>query len=284
MQKSFYRYIATVACLCTIWFGSTWPGFADIRIVEQFEGGRTETLFKGNRMASQIDVGTKTIFLCESGQMTVMSTDQGGRYWQGNITAYKEELTELLSASSDLIDGLGDLEDMGDFGDFGEIGAFFEELFGGGKEAAQIQVRVTEAGVDNIAGYAAEHYIVETNSGNEWKVYEEIWISRDLFKEIAAEAPACPDLMVELMSDFSSGIGSFGLAEMDAVLASPDYRALMERGYPVRSKQSIPGLFGETMELLNEVVEVTKDTIAEDAFTVPAGHRQVGSFFEVIDM
>lgn len=71
---------------------------------------------------------------------------------------------------------------------------------------------------------------------------------------------------------------------MEAVLASPDYQALMKLGYPVRSKESVPGLFGQSMEFLSEVVEISREPISDDAFTVPSGYQRVDSVFEVFGM
>src|SRR5690625_2061995 len=191
MRTNLSRYIVILAALCVIWAGATWTGFADLRIVEQLDGERTETLFKGNRMASPMEDGTKTVLFCETGELTMISSSQLGRYWQGNITTFQEELDDLLGASADA------------FGEMGDLGALFGELFGGGSQVEETLVKVTKVGEETIAGYAAEHYIVETGNGNNWRVYEEIWIASDLLKEISAEGAACVDLMFDLTSGIS---------------------------------------------------------------------------------
>lgn len=285
MSKNLSRRIVVLAALCIIWAAATWTGYADLRIVEHTDGERMETLYKGNRIAAQLDVGLSTVFMCETGEFIMMSSSRGGRYWQGDIAAYQEELNELYQESADLLSGLGDFSDFGDFGDLGDMGALFGELFGGGNQAAEeIHVKVTKVGEDTVAGYAAEHYIVETGSGNDWRVYEEIWVSTALFDEIAAEVGACVDFMLEISEELSAATGGFAMDEIDAVLASPEYQALMERGYPVRVKQSIRGLFGQTTQSLNEVIEVNRDPILEDAFVVPSGYRRVDHFFEVFEI
>lgn len=218
----------------------------------------------------------------------MISSSRSGRYWQGNIATYQDELeqefNDLLQATSDVFADFGDFGAFGDLGDLGDVGALLGELFGGGSPDDEIRVRVTKAGEDTVAGYSAERYTVETSRGDDWRVFEEIWISSDLLKEVAAEASACVDIMSDVSSEISSAIDAFGIDEMEAVLASPDYQALLKRGYPVRIKQTMRGLFGETVESISEVVDVIKGPISEDAFIVPSGYRRVDSFFEVFDM
>src|SRR5690625_1146444 len=163
-----------------------------------------------------------------------------------------------------------------------ELGALFGSLFGDADDAEEMLVRVSQAGDETIAGHAAEHYVVETGNENDWRVYEELWIAPGLLADLMAEVGACVDTMFEFQGDLMP-TASTRTGELDAVLASPDYQALIERGFPVRTKESM-SFFGMTIETMTEVVEVNRHTIPEDAFAIPPGYQRVDSPLELMDM
>lgn len=297
MEGNYRCYIATMVAVFTILLAVTGTGFADLRIVENVNGERLQTLYKGNRIASQIDIDVRSVLFCERQELAIISSRQGGRYWLGNVSEFEEELAGWVSATTELLSdldfgdlGLGDW-DFGEFGDFdfGDLGGFdlgglFGELFASEPEPVEILVRVSKVGEETILGYAAEHYVVEVGSSGDWRVYEEVWVSNDLMQTVIAESPACMDFFSDIMSDIASSLNAFGIDEREAVYASADYQELMDRGIPVRRKESVMDPFGGSFELFSEVVEVSKDPVSEDLFVIPSGYRRVGTVFEVFDI
>lgn len=265
----FNRRFILVVLVCTVWFGVTSPGLADLRIVTVTEGERTELLFKENRIGMPaMDAGS--MFLqCDTGELTMLSPAAGGRYWQGHISEFQSLFDNLF----------GDL--TGDQG-MPDLSGAFGALFGSAAPAAEVGVRVTKVGDETVAGYAAEHYRVETGSGNQWRVYEEIWVSRDLMRLVEAEVGTCVAMMTELTGALSE-IAPFGLGEIEAVINSSEYQALTANAMPVRSITSM-NMFGMTFDVASEVVEVSTETIPDAAFSVPAGYRRVNSPIEIFEM
>lgn len=265
------RTIAIVAVVGLLLFGATGVGLADMRIVEESEGVRTETLFKNNRIASPMPDGSKAVYFCDVGEIMMVSPSNVQRYWRGS-------LDDLQNAFDSLFAGEGGGESAGDME---SLGALLGSLFGAADDdGEETLVRVAKAGEETIAGYAAEHYVVETGSEGNWRVYEEIWVAPGLLSELTTEIGACIDVMVQLQGELLPSM-STGMDELDAVLASPDYLELMERGYPVRTKSNMM-LFGMAIETVTETVEVNRDAIGEDVFGVPAGYKQVDHPLEIL--
>lgn len=268
---AFGRTIATVAVVGLLLIGATGVGLADMRIVEESEGVRTETLFKNNRIASPMPDGSKAVYFCDVGEIMMVSPSNAKRYWRGTLEELQGAFDSLF-AGEDGGEGAGDME---------SLGALLGSLFGAADDdGEETLVRVSKAGEETIAGYATEHYVVETGSEGNWRVYEEMWIAPDLLAELTTEIGACIEVMMELQGQLLPSM-STGMDELDAVLASPDYLALMERGYPVRTKNNMK-LFGMEFETVTETVEVNRDAIAEDAFGVPAGYKQVDHPLEIL--
>lgn len=268
-RNGFGRRIVAAAVVCLLWLGVTGSGFADIRIVSESEEGRTETLFKQNRIAAPAADGANMLLFCDTGEITLISSTDVRRYWRGTVDEMKAEFDGFLGEATGGQDGMPDLGSL--------LGGLF-----GAPAAGEIQVRVSKVGDETIAGYAAEHYRVETGSNNEWQTYEETWIAADLMKEVTAEVGACVDIMLEIVGQMPA-LATFGMDELEAVLTSPDYQALMAKGFPVRSQQTMR-IFGMSVETFSEVVAVSRDAISEDAFTVPVGYQRVNSLFEMFGM
>lgn len=276
-RSFFSKFVAVVVAVGLMWLGATGVGLADLRIVDESEGVRTETLFKNNRIAVTNPAGFNTMLYCDVQEIVLMSPlDQ--RYWQGSVSEVQAAVEAMFSP-----EGMGALfgldDDVAGDVDFGQL---FGALFGaGGQDSAEpLQVRVSRVGEDTIAGYAAEHYVVETGRGGEWDVFEEVWISPALFAEVNREVGACMSMMMEVQSELLSGFG-IGVDDLDAVLTSEEYLALTERGYPVRSKEST-SFFGMTFEIVSEVVEVSRDPIPDSAFAVPAGYERVENLMDLM--
>lgn len=271
------KFMVVLVAVGLLWMGATGVGLADLRIVEESEGVRSEMLYKNNRIAATNPAGFNTLLFCDVQEFVLMSQlDQ--RYWQGHFSEVQAAVEAIFSPEGmGALFGLDD-DEAGDI-DFGQL---FGSLFGaGGQDSAEpLQVRVTRVGEDTIAGYDAEHYVVETGRGGQWDVFEEMWISPALFAEVRREVGACMSMMMEVQSELLSGFGT-GLDDLDAVLTSEEYLALTERGYPMRSKESTT-FFGMTFEIVSEVVEVSRDPIPDSAFAVPAGYERVENLMDLI--
>lgn len=271
-MKAFVRSLVVVLVAGLLWFGASGTGFADLRIVTEAEGERTETFFKGNRIASPMLDGSNFVFYCDVGQIAVISPRSSAQYWQGTFDDLRADIEALWDFD------LGDDEGADD-GGMPDLGALLGGLFGGGGDKEETQVRVTKKGSATVAGYAADHYVVETGSKNKWRVFEERWISADLLRELTAEVGTCIDYVLELEGALE-GLSPFGLGDLEAVLASPDYQALMTKGFPVRSVQTLR-IFGMETKLSDEVVEVSRERISEDVFTIPPGYKRVDSALQL---
>lgn len=267
------RYMLAVVVMGLIWVATAMPGFADLTIVETEDGERSVSLYKNNRLAMPLEDGMDSIFRCSTGELIVISHHgSSGRYWVGSYDVFIESFQGLTEDMGGLTGGFGDMGGMGDL---------FGALFGGqAEDMTQLQVRVSKAGEDTIAGYQAEHYVVETRTTGDWRKREEIWVSAGLLQEVASEAAACIEHFAA-MEEALSGMGGFGLDEMFRVSESPEYRALHEKGFVVRRKASYPGIMGMSMDHSSELVEVSREPISEDFFTVPSGYQQVDTFFDL---
>lgn len=261
-----------VAALLVV--GSSGLAAADMRIVSESEGIRSETLFTTDRIAGSMGDGSKMLYFCERDEIAVISPANVGRYWQGTFQDIQATFAELFAF---------DAAEEGTEGEMGELealGALFGSLFGDEDGEEETLVRVSLAGEETIAGYAAEHYVVETGSGDNWRVHEELWIAPELLGQMRSEVGRCVDMLLQLQDELLPEVVS-GLEQVDEVLASPEYQALFERGYPVRTK-SIMNFFGMEFETIDEVVEVSRDVIPAAEFAIPAGYVRVDNFLEVM--
>lgn len=281
---AFRRAAAVVVAVALLWLGTTGLSFADLRIVHDTEGIRSETLFKGNRIAVLNPEGMDTLFYCDVQEIVMIAPYGGGRYWQGTLDELMAGFEALFSPEA--LGGFGDLFGDMDLGDdemaaLGELGDVFGALFGGGGDKSEpLRVRVSKVGDETVAGYAAEHYVVEAGRGGTWDVQEEVWIAPALLAELTRESGRCVALMMDVQNDLLAGL-NFGDDDMFAVINSEEYRAVMERGYPVRTKE-IVSFFGMSFETVSEVVEVGKEAIPADKFGVPAGYTRVDDLMEML--
>lgn len=293
-MKTWSRLVVVIAAVCAIWLGATGVGLADLRIVETSEGGRTETLFKRNRVTTNMDDDHRIILFCERKELLIISSSQGGRYWHGSFDTYEAELQNLFSVSAEFFSSfdleafkeLEDMEGIEEIDGFEDLTAILGELFSPNKsrQSEEISVSITKIGEETVAGYPAEHYVIVTGMGDQQRVFEELWVSETLLDEVKAEAAGCEEFMADVSDEFVGPMGDFGMGELAAVLNSPEYQALLERGYVVRRKEFFTGLFGDDYETLTEVVEVSNALIAEDIFEVPAGYQRVDSLIDVLDL
>lgn len=257
--------VVTILVGLIMWSAVSVPALADLRIrtadVDNImdETSHTELLVKQSRIRMLLPDGSGQIFDCPTGLVTMISSPEDGVYWQGTMADMAEMLADMFgSVMEELPPGLEFL-----FGDTGGTG--------------EVNVRVTTIGSDTIAGYDATHYLVEYDEGNGWKTYQNVWVSRQLMQELLAEAGPCIHDVYDwqrTLSELTGFFDLFGLGAVAAVASHPDYMALMQDAYLVRSVQPF-AIFGIEFEVESAVVEVSKEPLSEDLFTVPAGYTPV---------
>lgn len=261
-----FRHAVVIVAACLLWLGVAVPGFADLQVVSETEGERITTYYKANRIAAPTPDGANMILFCETEEVVLVSPSGEQRYWQGNINELQEALEGLMGG---LTEALSDAPEG--------LGALFGDLFGGSSDT--VEVRITPNGSDAIAGYEADKYVVETNSGNGWNTFEELWLANGLMKQIQSEVGSCFNLSQDMLDSISSA--AVAMPELEAVLSSQEYQALVEAGYPVRQRQTMR-MFGMETTTKTEVLEVSNASIAEEKFQIPAGYEQVSSPVELL--
>src|SRR5690625_3354791 len=90
------RIIVMVLMAGLLWFGAVDIGWADMRIVEETVGVRTETFYANNRIAMPMPDGSKTMFLCDVGEFVVVGSPRVGRYWQGTLEEVQASVAQLF--------------------------------------------------------------------------------------------------------------------------------------------------------------------------------------------
>lgn len=246
---------ASLASLLLI-AGLSATSFADLRIVQEADDERTEVLVKDGRIMWYLTDEDWMMMDCARQEITFVSPP---RYWQGPV----EEFTDALKAQRDEI-----FQEMSGAPDLGG-------LFGipSGSQAATTQVRVTRVGDETIAGYRATQYRVETGDGSQWKTYEDLWVSRDLMRELEGEIGRCTHAMMNLAQEFATLLP---LGDAPVVYSDPAYLALYEQGFPMRSVTRM-AVFGFEVNVESEVVEVSRARLDESRFTVPSSYERYES-------
>lgn len=255
--------IALVVAL--LLFGVSPVSFADVRIVMDSEGELDELLVKAGRVRSELGNEQWMLIDCASDQLTIVGS---GRYWQGSLSDFTAATVAL--AQEALSEVSADVDVMGLLG----------QLFGGSAEPDSLEVRVTRLGTETIAGYAATEYHIETGSGANWKTYENVWVSTALLELLQGEVGQCVHLLIDFQESMMEVL-PFLPDNLRAVMEDEAYRALQMEGYPVRTITQVE-FFGMNIETVSEVVEVSRDPIPEDHFTVPAGYARVDNPMEIV--
>lgn len=248
-----------------MWSAVSVPALADLRIrtadVDNVmdETSHTELLLKQSRIRLLLPDGSGQIFDCPTGLVTMISSPEDGVYWQGTTAEMAEMLANMFGSAMD------------------QLPPGLEFLFGDTGGTGEVDVRVTTIGSDTIAGYDATHYLIEYDEGNGWKTHQNLWLSRQLMQEVLAEAGPCIHDVFEweqTLAELTSFLDLFGMGAMVAVASHPDYLSLMQDAYIMRSVQPF-AIFGIEFEVESAVVEVSREHLAEDLFTVPAGYTPV---------
>lgn len=229
--------------------------FADLRITTESDDERTELLIKDGRIVSWVDKSNWVMVNCAMDEVTFVSQ---GRYWTGPIGELKATLEAQIAELSQPTDDTPGANFLG-------------ALFGGNKQSDKTEVRVSRVGEETVAGYPATQYRVETRKGSTWSTHELVSVSRDLLREMEAEIGGC----TRVMMDFSQQMAALvPLGDTVAVYNDPSYRALFDEGYPVKSVTRMT-LFGIQLEAVSAVVEVSRERLSDDWFTVPSNFRKV---------
>lgn len=273
-------FLATLIILAT----ATWTGRADLRIVEELrsiaggvvQSAQREFFITQDRGGMIREDGVRTYYYCDTGEVTLVFPPELGLYWQGTLDEFREEAEKLLGVVNAL---LAELQAMPEL----------KQLFGTMSpqpERSEVGVRVRKLGSGTIAGYTAERYVVETGSGDTWQVYEDVWVSRELFEQIAAIGGECAsqtyDLELDVSSLAESTAGAFGMGEIAAIANSSEYVALFEQAHPVRRQSQFTVLFGLTVQSIVEVVEVSTEPIPEEYFQIPPGYTRMESLVDMM--
>lgn len=204
--------------------------------------------------------GTVMMVNCATEQVTILDERQ---YWEGSVAELSAALEEAIKEALEPVQATPGLP------------SFLGGLFGSSAKPAAIEVRVTQVGSATVAGYQATQHRVETRQGSNWKTYEDVWVSSALMQEVKAEVGNCVSVITDLGQQLTA-LAPFGMDEVSAVLKSSAYQALFDTGYPVRTVSKFQ-IFGISVDIENEVVEVNRNPIPEGLFAVPNGYRRVDS-------
>lgn len=264
--------VATIVMLTAL--GVTAVALADLRITTESEtvipgmptlpgmdfgdGDEQQIFMKNNRIVLLDEEGTRFVVDCAAGEFAMVA-DSHNAYWQGTVAAFVDE----LGAAFDMMGGAGD----------GEAN-WAEEMFGSGRDAYAVGVRTVRVGEEKVAGYDAVHYRVEYEQDGEWHLFDNVWLSPSLLRQVEIEVGSCLNTvfveMQQLLVAMAIGEGN----EMWSVMTSPEYMALAAEGYPVRNEQVIE-TFGMRVETTTEVVDVSADTLAEELFAIPDHYERI---------
>lgn len=253
--------------------GASMSAYADLRIVWTGEIYESELLLKRNRMAvwpTENAEGEEQEFIFIDCSARELIFARNGRYWQGSVEEFSAEVHRMF----------GEIavpefdEDMPE-----ELKQLMSALFAQRGSPDEVDVRVVRQGDETVNGFAAASYRVETGMNGVWKVFEHLWMSRDVHRQVQAEVGSCALIWFEVYGDLMSAIPFFP-KDAAAVFRNAEYRALYEQGFPVKSVVNME-VFGSVMELESHVMEVSRDPLPDELFTVPAGYERV---FELADV
>lgn len=268
-----FLWIGSVLLAVVVVMGASVSTYADLRIVWGGELNESEVLLKRGRMAvlptENVDPEEADyIYIdCDGQELTFA---RAGRYWQGTVAEFSAELDDMFG---DLMSQAFD-EDMPE-----ELKQMLAQMFGGTGSAADVDVRVIRQGEESVQGFTAAAYRVETGTDGVWKVFEELWMSSDLQRQVRAEVGSCSRIWFEVYGSLMASLPFFP-KDAAAVFQSRDYLGLYEDGFPVRSILNLE-VFGSIVELESYVVEVSRDALPDHLFTVPAGYVRVDDLGDV---
>ncbi len=228
------------------------PALAGMVEVEQ-QGGVT---FLSGGKIKNLPAGESTWYIFDTIDDRITLVDeQAAAYAQGNAEEYCGALTTLTDARMQQMSP--EEREMMD--------QIMQMLNEEGAQQAQINVAHVGAG-EEIAGRATEKYEVRVN-GN---LYEEIWL--------APEPQLLEGVDIQAISNYGKKISDcIGKAlRMDAGRVhpedSPDYEALVRKGWVMRSVRHDP-MVGGTIE--TEVDSLERRDIPEAEFQPPAEYQRI---------
>lgn len=218
------------------------PQFGDEADVQQF-------FMKDGRVAIPSSEGEEYLFMCDVGEFALIARPHGV-YWRGTVEQF-----------------ISDVQDA-----FAFVGAedwdWADEMFGSGRADVAVPVRTVRVGEETVAGYDTVHYRVEYEQEGAWRLYEELWLSPALLREVESEVGSCFNDLVQEGQTTMVGLFLGEADEMWAIMTSPEYTGLFREGFPVRSV-SIVEQFGVRVETTSGLVRVERDPLSEDMFVIP---------------
>lgn len=265
------KWLIVFGLWSALWLGMGAAASADMRITFQGEEGFYEMFMKQGRIMSPMDYeGSRMIVDCQLQEVIFVGSVNDRKYWQGTPA----ELAEAVdSALNELLTPFTEVPGIGDF-----LGGLFGAV---SNQSEAIDVRIREVGRENINGYDTVHHRIEVNSGQGWRTYEELWVSKALMDAIKAEVGNCITLALDLERQLASLI-PVGVEEHRAVVEEPAYRSILEQGFPVRSHLKMQ-VFGVAMDEVTQVIDVSEVEVSDEYFVVPEGYTRVSHAIELLE-
>lgn len=265
-----WRRVLAVLSAAVLWAGLSAPGLADLRIVTDEGGMRHELLLKRGQLATSRGGDFRFVVDCDAGVVTVISSPEKKTYWRGSGDELARQVGDIMRGALESAPQTGDAP-----------GFDLSTILGTGPRS--VEVRVNRMGTDTVAGYDAVHYQVQyREEGGDWRTHEDVWVSSGLLRDVEAEVGGCLNQLLSL-SDVMESLTPAAMGAAGAVMADPAYKALSHEGYRVRSRSQMQ-VFGVEINVNSEVVEVSRQPVPADAFTVPAGYRQVDNVVDLMGM
>lgn len=229
---------------------------APITITMETGGAEESVAIAGGRLARLNPDGTRVVISCVGTVQPVrIINEERGVYWYGIMQDLARDLSNFIAV----------------------------QLLPDDPEVRfAVDVRVEEAGAEDIAGYAAQHYRVEWRPNEEersaehdWALMQEVWVAPELGAEL--EASGCYRV-ASFLETFQLLQGTFTSQRFYGLSGSREYGKTVSTGFPVRAVMYLP-TSAETV--VTQVTGVNADTPAAGLFEVPEGLTRVNSLSEV---
>ncbi|NIO16559.1 MAG: DUF4412 domain-containing protein [Deltaproteobacteria bacterium] len=221
----------------------------------------SRTLISGGKFKEVSEEDAQTmIFDVNSGVLTIVDRERQA-YSSGTVDEFCSEASGAIGAA---MEGMSEEERA--------MVRQFMEMAKQKKPQAPPDVRVTGTGSGGeIAGLPTTKYRVEVNGA----LFEEIWLTDD--EAILKEFRSLSKLADMTSKMAGCTLGEAGLDVSSSPYATPQFRELFTKGYPLKMRSYGEGSVSDQ----EEVVEVRKEAIPDSEFDPPGGYRKI-SFGEML--
>lgn len=229
---------------------------APVTIAMETGGHEESVLVAGGRLARLNPDGTRVVVSCVGTvQPVYVINEERGVYWYGLMQDLAQELSSFIAV----------------------------HLLPDDPEVRYaVDVRVEEAGEEDVAGYTAQHYRVEWRPNEEeggadhdWALMQEVWVAPELGSEL--QATGCYQVAA-FLETFQLLQGTFSSQRFYGLAGSQDYGMAVTAGFPVRAVMYVPAS-GDTV--VTEVTGVDAVAPAAGQFDLPEGLKRVNGLGEV---